>query len=81
MGIYDIGIMGDERHMKSISEYLLVSDHNDITCQSKIVNAHSYMILLLYLIQHHYLQSYYCNGLIECPTTLLPFIIVQDAHF
>ena len=24
---------------------------------------------------------FYCNGLIECPTTLLPFIMVQHAHF
>jgi hypothetical protein len=25
--------------------------------------------------------SYYCNGLIECPMTSLPFLIMQHAHF
>lgn len=24
---------------------------------------------------------FYCNGLTECPMTLLPFIIIQHAHF
>ena len=24
---------------------------------------------------------FYCNGLTECPTILLPFIIIQHAHF
>ena len=46
--------------------------------------------LLLYSIFHFWpykqiwwLHSlfHYCKGLIECPRTLLPFIIIQHAHF